>query len=102
MMWGSLWDSVREDELDPKEYVELVVKNIATEHDETIVASILGRASTAMNYYLSEPPAVAGGLTGHLRTTSDAIRASQCRLITIFNHRLPQVVLTCGRGLRMC
>ena len=24
MMWGSLWDSVREGELDPKEYVELV------------------------------------------------------------------------------
>ena len=23
MMWGSLWDSVREGELDPREYVEL-------------------------------------------------------------------------------
>ena len=28
MMWGSLWDSVREGELDPREYVELVVKNL--------------------------------------------------------------------------
>ena len=26
MMWGALWDSVREAELDPREYVELVVK----------------------------------------------------------------------------
>ncbi|MBK7933193.1 MAG: hypothetical protein IPK01_06760 [Acidobacteria bacterium] len=26
MMWGSLWDSVREAELDPKDYVELVIK----------------------------------------------------------------------------
>jgi aminopeptidase N len=26
MMWGALWDSVREAELDPKEYVELTIK----------------------------------------------------------------------------
>ncbi|HMJ08265.1 MAG TPA: M1 family aminopeptidase, partial [Pyrinomonadaceae bacterium] len=29
MMWGSLWDSVREGELDPREYVELVIKNLS-------------------------------------------------------------------------
>ena len=83
MMWGSLWDSVREGELDPKAYVELVVKNLALspglsppssstkppeggtqnittppskvgEQDETTIAGLLGRVSTAMNYYLSE------------------------------------------------
>ncbi|HRH46084.1 MAG TPA: ERAP1-like C-terminal domain-containing protein, partial [Pyrinomonadaceae bacterium] len=54
MMYGSLWDSVREAELDPKEYVELVIKNVATEKDETIVSSMLGRANTAMNYYLDD------------------------------------------------
>ncbi|HYJ92906.1 MAG TPA: M1 family metallopeptidase, partial [Pyrinomonadaceae bacterium] len=63
MMWGALWDSVREAELDPREYVELAIKNLPTEKDETITASVLGRVSTAMTYYLSEPPAVAGGLT---------------------------------------
>jgi len=68
MMWGSLWDSVREAELDPREYVELAIKNLPIEKDETITASVLGRVSTAMTYYLangamsgSEPPAVAGG-----------------------------------------
>ncbi|MGD9630213.1 MAG: M1 family aminopeptidase [Pyrinomonadaceae bacterium] len=30
MMWGALWDSVREGELDPREYVELVVKALGT------------------------------------------------------------------------
>ncbi len=30
MMWGALWDSVREGELDPKQFVELVVKNLST------------------------------------------------------------------------
>jgi aminopeptidase N len=61
MMWGSLWDSVREGELDPKEYVELVVKNIGVESDESTIATLLNRVSVAMNYYMSVPPAVAGG-----------------------------------------
>jgi aminopeptidase N len=52
MMYGSLWDSVREAELDPIAYVELVIKNVAVEKDETIVSSMLGRANTAINYYL--------------------------------------------------
>ncbi len=52
MMYGSLWDSVREAELNPKDYVELVIKNVAAEKDETIVSSMLGRANTALNYYI--------------------------------------------------
>ncbi|MEQ1646002.1 MAG: ERAP1-like C-terminal domain-containing protein, partial [Pyrinomonadaceae bacterium] len=69
MMWGSLWDSVREGELDPKEYVELAIKQLGAplqrparskgtadpaESDETIIQSLLGRVSTAMGYYLSD------------------------------------------------
>ena len=56
MMWGSLWDSVREAELDPRQYVELAIKNLPTEKDETITASVLGRVSTAMTYYISDAP----------------------------------------------
>jgi len=54
MMWGSLWDSVREAELDPKEYVELVIKNIIVETDESTIQTLLGRVSTAMTYYLRD------------------------------------------------
>lgn len=54
MMWGSLWDSVREAELDPKEYVELVIKNLGTEKDEGTISTLLGRVSTAMIYYVSD------------------------------------------------
>jgi aminopeptidase N len=98
MMWGALWDSVREAELDPRQYVELAIRvlssnfslpdstqkpakagtqnlpakagtqNATGETDEMIIASVLGRVSTAMTYYISsapaygsEPPAVAGG-----------------------------------------
>src|SRR6185295_14704904 len=54
MMWGSLWDSVREAELDPKDYVELVIKNLGTEKDEGTISTLLGRASAAMTYYVSD------------------------------------------------
>jgi aminopeptidase N len=57
MMWGSLWDSVRETELDPKDYVELAIKNISGEKDEVTIQTILGRVSTAINYYLSDAQA---------------------------------------------
>ena len=54
MMWGALWDSVREGELNPKDYVELVIKNINVETDESTIQTLLGRVSTAMNYYLPD------------------------------------------------
>lgn len=54
MMYGSLWDSVREAELNPRNYVELVIKNIADEKDEMIVLSLLNRVGTAFNYYLDD------------------------------------------------
>lgn len=54
MMWGSLWDSVRETELAPKDYVELVIKNISVESDESTIQTLLGRVSIAANYYLND------------------------------------------------
>src|SRR6185436_13807352 len=57
MMWGALWDSVREAELNPRDYVELAIKDLPAEKDETITASVLGRVSTAMTYYLPDKQA---------------------------------------------
>ena len=59
MMWGSLWDSVREAELAPQDYVELVIKNIAIETDESTIQTLLSRVAAAMNYYLTAPQAAA-------------------------------------------
>jgi len=67
MMWGALWDSVREGELDPRVYVELVLKvqsasfssserdksRTLNEDDESTVALLLSRVGTAMNYYIA-------------------------------------------------
>jgi aminopeptidase N len=54
LLWGSLWDSVREAELAPASYLSLAIKHIAEERDEVTVQSITGRMRTAFNYYLSD------------------------------------------------
>ncbi len=63
MMWGSLWDSVREGELDPTEYVRLVMTILGSpayrrppQDDESTIALLLSRVGTAMNYYMPLPP----------------------------------------------
>jgi aminopeptidase N len=53
LLWGSLWDSVREAELAPADYIELAIKLVAAERDEVTTQSILSRVSTAFNRYLS-------------------------------------------------
>ena len=54
LLWGSLWDSVREAELAPSEYLNLATTLLPAEQDEVTAQSILSRARTAFNYYLSE------------------------------------------------
>ncbi len=54
MLWGALWDSVREAELSPNEFVALVLKTLPTESDEELTQTLLGRAGTAFQRYLSE------------------------------------------------
>src|SRR5207253_5049323 len=54
LLWGSLWDSVRETELAPVNYIELAIKQVARERDEVTVQSIMGRVRVAFNYYSSD------------------------------------------------
>lgn len=53
MLWGALWDSVREAELNPSEYIALVLKTLPTENDEELTQTLLGRTGTAFQRYLS-------------------------------------------------
>jgi aminopeptidase N len=53
LLWGALWDSVREAELAPLDYIELAVKLLPQERDEVTTQSILARTSTAFNRYVS-------------------------------------------------
>jgi aminopeptidase N len=53
LLWGSLWDSVREAELDPREYIELALRDLPKEKDEALAQSIIGRTITALHRYVS-------------------------------------------------
>ncbi len=56
LLWGSLWDSVREADLDPREYVALALRVLPDEKDEQLAQNLIGRTTTALHRYVS--PAV--------------------------------------------
>lgn len=53
LLWGSLWDSIREAELDPREYIDLALRLLPSEKDEALAQSIIGRTITALHRYVS-------------------------------------------------
>jgi aminopeptidase N len=57
LLWGSLWDSVREAELPPADFVELAVRHAARERDDVTLQFVLARAQTAFTRYLSDAQA---------------------------------------------
>jgi aminopeptidase N len=69
LLWGALWDSVREARLAPAAYIELAERLVTSETDEVTVQSLLGRMSTAYIRYLSDTQArdAAPGLENLLR-----------------------------------
>jgi aminopeptidase N len=53
LLWGSLWDSVRQVELDPADYVRLALTALPQERDESLAASLLAHTQTAIHHYVS-------------------------------------------------
>jgi aminopeptidase N len=53
LLWGALWDLVRETRLAPAKFVELVLAALPGEKDEQIASFLIGRASTALVRYVS-------------------------------------------------
>jgi aminopeptidase N len=54
LLWGSLWESVREAEMAPADFVGLAVRQAPSETDDVMLAFILARAQTAFTRYLSD------------------------------------------------
>jgi aminopeptidase N len=52
LLWGSLWQSVQNAKLAPQEYLDLALKSLPGEQDETITASILAHAELALHRYV--------------------------------------------------
>jgi aminopeptidase N len=71
LLWGSLWDSVREAEMDPREYIDLALRNLPTEPDESLAQSIIGRTITALHRY------VAPEIRAQLAPKMEALAADQ-------------------------
>ncbi len=55
LLWGSLWDSVREAELDPREYINLALRLLPSERDEALAQNIIGHTIGALHWYVNEP-----------------------------------------------
>ena len=54
LIWGALWDAVRETELAPATYVGFAIGRLQNEPDLDIAQSILARCRTALTSYLSD------------------------------------------------
>ncbi len=52
--WGALWDSVREAELSPAQYIDLALRSLPGEKDLDITQSVMGRTSVAIRAYLAD------------------------------------------------
>jgi aminopeptidase N len=53
LLWGSLWESVREAEVSPADFIEMAGARGANERDEVMLAFVLSRAQTALTRYVS-------------------------------------------------
>ena len=77
MLWGSLWDLVRDARLEPARYADAALASLATERDEQIASRLLGRVARIVTTYLPDSaralrlPAVEAAL---LRGAADTSR----------------------------
>ncbi|MEC5184414.1 aminopeptidase N [Cryobacterium sp. MP_3.1] len=53
LVWGSVWDATRDAETSPRDFVKLVLGNVATETESTTLRTVLGQVSLAGQYYVA-------------------------------------------------
>jgi aminopeptidase N len=52
LLWGSLWDGVREAEFAPRGFLELALQQLPGERDEELAQSLLGHVATGLHRYV--------------------------------------------------
>jgi aminopeptidase N len=67
LLWGALWDSVREADLDPREYIALALRLLPAEKDEALAQNVIGRMTTALHRYVAQADRV------HLAAKAEAL-----------------------------
>ncbi|WKK71388.1 aminopeptidase N [Rathayibacter oskolensis] len=53
LVWGSVWDATRDAEAAPRDFVRLVLGNIATETESTTLRTVLGQLVTTATQYVA-------------------------------------------------
>jgi aminopeptidase N len=53
LLWGSLWDSVRNSELAPRDYLVLSLELLPSETEEMLTRSLLSHSATSLHRYVS-------------------------------------------------
>ena len=76
MLWGSLWDLVREARLDPALYVDAALAALPSETDEQIASRLLGRIAQAVGTYLRTADDAVGRPARRPSTPADGTAAS--------------------------
>ena len=54
LLWGSLWDSVREADLAPRDFLELALRLLPNELDEELAQALIGHVTTGLHRYVSD------------------------------------------------
>ena len=54
MLWGALWDQVRDAQLDPARFARLALREAPREKDDQLYPSIIGRLARSVSVYTSE------------------------------------------------
>jgi len=53
LVWGSVWDATRDAETSPRDFVRLVLNNIATETESTTLRTVLGQVVLTATQYVA-------------------------------------------------
>jgi aminopeptidase N len=88
LLWGALWDSVRELRMAPVDYSELALRALPLELDAELAVSILGRLRDAYTDYFSAA-----------QRTAVAERFENLLIREIGEAPTPDLRITCFRGL---
>ena len=70
LLWGALWESVRDAELNPRDYVDLALRTLPAEKDEALAQNTIGHMATALHRYVS--PALRTQLAARAETLASA------------------------------
>jgi aminopeptidase N len=54
IVWGAIWDATRDAETAPRDFISLVLGNVATETESTTLRTVLSQVVLAATYYVGE------------------------------------------------